>query len=85
MKVKKTTVEEIDVEMSFPMFLKQNDYCYYKVIDENNFIRVINFSALIKFGIEYDNNKFVIENIIANEQVTESEFMAMYNHVKDKL
>jgi hypothetical protein len=85
MKLKKqiTTVEEVEIEISFPYHVKLSDYLFARVDSEEEYLRVGLYphSTFIEKGV----NSFSVETLISNEPITEDEFTEAYLKAIDLL
>jgi hypothetical protein len=75
-KTKKEVIEEVEVE--FPLFVKDK-YYYYALLEEDKFIRVGNDSY------EKSISHFVLgsEDFANNTQISKDEFIQAYNEAKE--
>jgi hypothetical protein len=75
-KTKKEVIEEVEVE--FPLFVKDK-YYYYALLEDEKFIRVGNDSY------EKSISHFVLgsEDFANNQQISKDEFIQAYNEAKN--
>jgi hypothetical protein len=83
LKKKTTTVEEVEIEISFPYHVKLSDYLFARIESEEEFMRVGLYPH--STFIERGKNSFSVESIISNEPITEDEFTEAYLKAKEQL
>lgn len=75
-----TETKEVEIDLALPAFRQSNDLHYYKIIQGNEIIQVTKsgWSACIQtVHLELALN--------GTDEITETEFLSVYNEVKGKL
>jgi hypothetical protein len=78
-KSKKTVEVEVEVEVNFPIFGK-NNYHTYAVYSESHMVVIFTLGKYSSISKDYNNVVQVIEKCLENK-ITESEFISDYNEV----
>lgn len=78
-KSKKTVEVEVEVEVNFPIFGKDN-YHTYAVYSESHMVVIFTLGKYSSISKDYNNVVTVIEKCLENK-ITESEFIKEYNEV----
>ena len=80
LEIKTTTTTEVDIEL--PYYSKFGE-TYYKVISKKLIIAVSAYNSYLEIGKRELSGTHAFSN--EAEKITEEEFWAAYNEVKDKL
>jgi hypothetical protein len=79
-KTTKEIIEEVEIEVELPLFVKDSYYYYYYAIfNENEYIRV----AFDKYDKSISHFLFNSKNLISNQQISKEEFIQAYNKAKE--
>ena len=83
MKVTKTTIEDVEINVSFPSYWKALDCIYYKVIDEKSALAVYDYQIEYMGGIEFTQTAVSFSH--NPTEITEVEFSEAYVRQLDRL
>ena len=76
MKVTKTTIEDVEINVSFPSYWKALDWIYYKIIDEKSALAVYDYPFEYMGGIEFTQTDVCFSH--NPTEITEVEFSEAY-------
>lgn len=76
--------------MKYPIYIQESEWLCTMLHDEFKSTRIQNYSGQQSFGIERNNNKFIVESSLealdeGGKIITEKEFLTTYKEVLNKI